>query len=558
MQRVEQAKQEYLDGRLDRREFINLMLKLGVSLPMVGAFLAAHGPLTVTRTALAAPAPVGSQDFVIAGAKEALGFDPVQQNDADSTYIQGLIHDSVAIIDPQFSVKPHLAESWTVSPDGLTYTYKFRKGVKFHNGAELTADDVTFTIERILANKYPEGAKFQKINMISSYRKVDDRTVEIKLKFAYAPFAAAFGNMYIVPKVHVQRVGDAEFTKSPVGCGPFKFVEWVPNDHVRLDAFADYWLVRPKLSRATVRPISENAVAVANLLSGDVDAINDVVGPSLVQLQRNADKVKVYSKTSLSYFWAGFRMLGKPYTDIRFRQAVYMATDFDAAIEAIFPPAIGVRAYGTIPPGLWPRDDAFLKGVALKQDKTRAKRLFDELVGEGVMAPDFKIVVAPPPDDARIRIGEIMVTDLKQLGMNAELWRGDWAAHSDLTLQTNLSVIYMLGTIAAIPDPDANIRWLFGSEGQHAGYLNLKIEPTYKPWDDRIHKAQESKNRTEREQIYRDVQREMMKQVYHIPLYNKNVIMAARTYVKDFNVSQNFSTWDLVKPWASVYLDGKK
>jgi ABC-type transport system substrate-binding protein len=234
-----------------------------------------------------------------------------------------------------------------------------------------------------------------------------------------------------------------------------------------------------------------------------------------------------------------------------------MATDFDAAVKAIFPPEIGVRAYGTIPPGLWPRDDAYLKANALKQDQTKARQLFDTLIKEGVMAKDFKVVVAPPPDDARIRIGEIMVTDLKQLGMNTELWRGDWAAHSDLTLQNNFSVIYMLGTIAAIPDPDANIRWLFGGEGQHAGYLNLKIEPAYKPWDDRIHVALRSKNRQEREQIYRDVQRYMLKQAYHIPLYHKNAIMAARNYVTGFDVSQNFASWDLVKPWANVSLQGK-
>lgn len=558
MKRAEEIKQAYLQGRLDRREFITLMLKLGVSLPVAGAFLAAHGPLQAVQKAFAGAAPAGSQDFVIAGAKEAIGFDPVQHNDADSTYIQGLIHDSVAIIDPQFNVKPHLAETWTVSTDNLTYVYKFRKGVKFQDGTEMTADDVIFSIDRILANKYREGGKYQKISMISSHRKVDDRTVEIKLKFVYAPFAAAFGNMYVVPKAHVQRVGDEEFTKKPVGAGPFKFVEWVPNNRVRLEAFADYWLARPKLARVTVRPISENAVAVANLLSGDVDAINDIVGPNLVVLQRNVDKVKVLNKTSLSYFWAGFRMIGRPYTDLRFRQAIYMATDFDAAIQAVFPAAIGVRAYGTIPPGLWPRDDTFLKGIAPKQNKGRAKELFDELIKEGVMASDFKILVAPPPDDARIRIGEIMVTDLKQLGLNAELWRGDWAAHSDITLQTNFSLIYMLGTIAAIPDPDANIRWLFGSQGGHSTYLNLKIEPGYKALDDRINRAQESKSRDERERIYREVQRHVLRQVYHIPLYHKNVIMAARTHVKDFDVSQSFSTWNVVKPWANVYMEGKK
>ena len=187
----------------------------------------------------AKPAAATGGRLVVAGAKDIRTLDPVQNNDADSTYVYTQVHDSVARIDPQFNIQPALAESWDTSPNGLTYTYRFRKGVSFHDGSTMTADDVVFSIDRIMADRYPEGRKKEKIEMIDSYKKVDDATVEIKLKFPYAPFAAAFGAQMIVPKAAVERLGEVEFARKPIGAGPFRAVEWVPNDHVTLRGFED-------------------------------------------------------------------------------------------------------------------------------------------------------------------------------------------------------------------------------------------------------------------------------------------------------------------------------
>ncbi len=562
-----------LHGRITRREFVKLSVAMGISLTSIGAFLAACSPAPVAPTAPAssapavgaatvAPAPTSApptaaQKLTLAGAKDILNLDPLQVNDADSTYVFGQIHDSVAVIDHQYNVKPNVAEKWQVSDDGLTYVYTFRKGVKFHDGSELKSDDVVFTLDRIMANKFPEGRKKEKIDMIASYKKVDDYTVEIKLKSAYAPFAAAFGNMLIVPKAVVEKVGDAEFGKRPVGCGPFKLAEWTRNDHVALAAFPDYWLTKPKLSQFIIRPIPENAVAVANLLAGDVDAINDVAGANLKQLQGAANKgIVVLNKPSMTYCFIGFRMSGPPFTDPRFRQAIYMATDFDATIKALFPPELAVRAYGPIPPGMWPQDDEYLKSNAYKRDPDKAKALFKQLIDEGVMPKDYVVTIAPPPDDVRIRVSEVMATNLKELGINAEITRLDWTAYTPMLEQSDKNVIYMLATTASIPDPDASIRWLFSKDGAHGRYLKISQFKEYEGWGTQITKAQFSSKQEERAQIYRDLARTMMKQVFHIPLYYKNAVMAKRTYVKDLDVDPMYA-WDIVKPWANVSIEGK-
>ncbi len=562
---------DVLRGKISRRQFITQSLAIGVSMSSITAVLAACSQPAPTaaptvpsgntpQPAANTPVPAAAKEpqrLVIAGAKEAIGLDPHQRNDSDSVYVYELINDTVALIDPGRNLKPQLAESWEASADGLTYTYRFRKGVKFHDGSELTADDVVFTIGRILENKYPEGRKKEKIGMIDSFKKVDGYTVEIKLKYAYAPFEAAFGAMHILPQAVVQKMGDAAFDKAPVGCGPFKFVEWSPKDHVTLEGFQDYWLVKPKLEQITVRPIPENAVAVANLLSGDVDVINDIVGSNLPQLQAAASSgVQVLSQPGNSYFYTAFHVVRKPFTDVRFRKAVYLATDFDAAVKAIFPPEIAQRAYGPVVPGAWPQDDEYLKGIALKQDKAQARALFDELIKEGVMAKDELVTLAPAPSDDRIAIAEVMVTDLKEIGINAELLQLDWTAHAEIC-QGDKNLIYNLGTLPPILDPDVNLRGLYSQESTSGRELNIKIHPQAAEWEAQLEKGRKSQDRKEREEIYRQFARAMMEQVIHIPMYNKKMLMAKHEYVRELALSGQ-ARWDMVRPWANVYIEGKK
>src|SRR5512133_2919986 len=209
--------QEVLRGEITRREFMVRALAMGVSLTGIGTFLAACAPQpsqpaaaptsaaapaapaapAATTAPQAATAPTGPQKLIMANAQDVASLDPLRANDNYSTYVFNLIHDTVAYQDKDFNIKPSLADSWTASADGLTYTYKFRKGVKFHDGSELKADDVLFTIQRILDNKYPEGRKKERIDTIDSFKKTDDYTVEIKLKFPYAAFPASFGAIHI-------------------------------------------------------------------------------------------------------------------------------------------------------------------------------------------------------------------------------------------------------------------------------------------------------------------------------------------------------------------------
>jgi peptide/nickel transport system substrate-binding protein len=226
---------------------------------------------------------------------------------------------------------------------------------------------------------------------------------------------------------------------------------------------------------------------------------------------------------------------------------------FDAVVGVLLPPRLGSRAYGSIPPALWPNDRDALRKMALKEDDAKAKELFRQLIAEGVMPRDYVVQIAPPPDDTRIRLSELLVANLIENGVNAQILRVDWPTYIAM-LEQDRQVIYMLGTVPAYPDPDANIRWLFSSGGQQGRFLNIgKIVPGL---DARLEQAMRSPNRPDREQLYRDIQREMMDRVMHIPLYYLTNSIAMRKWVKDLKPNPSFR-WDFVTPWNSVYIEGR-
>lgn len=496
-------------------------------------------------------APMDGVELRVGSAKDIIALDPVRTNDADSQLVYNLIFDSLALIGPDGKVIPHLAERWTVSSDGLTYTYHLRRGVRFHNGDVLGADDFVFSLQRIFDPANRVGRKWEHISMIKSYEKTGPLTVTVTLQFPYAGFPAALGIQHVVSRRAAEAEG-RDFEKRPVGTGPFKFVERVPNDRVVLSANREYWLKRPLVDRIVFRPIPEAATATAALLSGGVDLIQSVTAGNLKTLISDPN-ISMMSAQANNYVFLGFRMLQPPFSDARFRKAVYHSMNFDAAINVLVPPRLGTRAYGSIPPALWPNDREVLRKSALKEDDTKAKDLFRQLVAEGVMPRDYVIQVAPPPDDTRIRLAELLIANLQENGVNAQILRVDWPTYLAM-LEQDRQVIYMLGTVPAYPDPDANIRWLFSSGGQQGRFLNIRqVVPGL---DARLEQAMRSSSRQEREQLYRDIQREMMDKTLHIPLYYLSNSIAARKWVKDLKPSP-FYRWDFVTPWSNVSIEGR-
>ncbi len=219
----------------------------------------------------------GEQRLVIGMASEPIHLDPMRSNDSASQYAYNLVYDRLVTLDEKLQPAPAAAESWQVSADGTVYTFRLRKGIRFHDGSPLTAEDVKFSFERILDPKNASD-KRSFISVVKQVEVVDPLTVRLRLEAPYAPFLFQ-ARQHIVPKAAAEKAGD-NFTRRPIGSGPFRFVEWQVNDRLALARSDAYWLARPHLEQVVMKPIPDRAVAASNLLAGDVDLIEGAVTPS--------------------------------------------------------------------------------------------------------------------------------------------------------------------------------------------------------------------------------------------------------------------------------------
>jgi peptide/nickel transport system substrate-binding protein len=196
------------------------------------------------------------------------------------------IHDALVKPMPAGDNTPSLAESWTVSKDGLTYEFALRRGVKFHNGDPVTADDVVFSYDRYKG----AAAKLLK-DKVRQVQIVDPGHVRFHLKQPWPDFmtfygTSATGAAWIVPKKYVEKVGDDGFKRAPIGAGPYKVVSFNPGIELVMEAFEGYWRKVPSVKRLVFRSMPDETTRAAALKSGEVDIVYLLSGPTAEQIKK--------------------------------------------------------------------------------------------------------------------------------------------------------------------------------------------------------------------------------------------------------------------------------
>ncbi|MCG8361279.1 MAG: ABC transporter substrate-binding protein [Kiloniellales bacterium] len=325
------------------------------------------------------------------------------------------IMEGLTRIDRDGTVKPALAESWEISPDGLTYRFTLQDGVKFHDGSALEADDVVFSFERARAEDSTNAQKalFEPIDKLEA---ADVRTVVITLKrpTGHFLFNLGWGDAVIVAPE------SAETNKTdPVGTGPFKFKRWVKGDSIELEANPDYWDAAVKLESATFQFIPDPAAAVAAMMAGDVDAFANFPAPeSMGQFDADPRFEVVIGSTEGETILA-INNGRAPFDDIRVRRAIAHALDRQAIIDG------AMFGYGTpIGSHFAPHHPAYVDLTGrYPLDLEAAKALLAEAGhGDGLKAT----LKLPPPTYAR-RGGEIIASQLAKIGIDVELIPVEWA-----------------------------------------------------------------------------------------------------------------------------------
>ncbi|MCG8618145.1 MAG: ABC transporter substrate-binding protein, partial [Desulfobacterales bacterium] len=359
-------------------------------------------------------------------AKEPAKLNPVLIPGIFGEAVAGNIFDSlVSFKESASDAAPGLAERWEISEDGKIYTFFLRKGVNFHNGDAFTAKDVKFTIEAIQAEKNASPSK-EFLSPVASVDIKDDHTVVLNLKAPYAPLLLALGSATcgILPSDLVAKVGMDEFDRKPVGTGPFKFVEWLPDERIVLEKNADYFLGTPNLDKVIFRPIPKPEVMAAEIESGGLDIAHRLTPQDIKRLEED-DRLKVMTIPGLGNSYIGFSQQKAPFSDVRFRKAVYHAVPFDAAIKGIWR-SVGQRAYSWIPDGVFPDDADYMKSRALGYDKAKAKALFDELKKDGVITDGFEFSIYTSQNPYRVKMATAIATELRKYGLKAKVESLEW------------------------------------------------------------------------------------------------------------------------------------
>ncbi len=265
----------------------------------------------------------------IALTADAVHVDPQQGNELVSNIMYAHYYDTLVRRTADLTFVPGLAESWELKDD-LTWVFKLRKGVKFHNGDELKAADVLYTIERarkmFLANL---------VSNITEAKALDDYALQFKTPKPYAVLHMDLSELFILNAKYHQAVGNEQLDLKPMGTGPYKMVEWIKEDHMTMEAFENYYAGPAKIKRVTFRPITNPATRTAALLTGEVDAIQDLSVRDVPRVEAD-NRFKVVSRSSLLNLVLMLDYRDKsptiplpvnPLKDIRVRQAISRAID---------------------------------------------------------------------------------------------------------------------------------------------------------------------------------------------------------------------------------------
>jgi len=323
------------------------------------------------------------------------------------------IFEGLTRFGPDGAVLPALSKSWEVSEDGTVYTFMLNEGVTFHDGTEMNAEDVVFSLDRARAEDSTNAQKALFAG-IASVEAVDALTVKVTLSEPNGnfPFNMAWGDAVIVAPESVETAATA-----PVGTGPFSFAEWVQGDHVRLTRNPDYWGEAPALAEATFKFISDPNAAFAAMMAGDVDAFPNFPAPETLSQFEADPRFSVIVGSTEGETILAMNNKQPPLDDVKLRQAISHAINRQEIIDG------AMFGFGTpIGTHFAPHNPDYVDLTAMSDhDPEKSKALLAEVGEVGPLR-----LMLPPPTYAR-RGGEIIAAQLRSVGIETEITNLEWA-----------------------------------------------------------------------------------------------------------------------------------
>ena len=493
---------------LNRREFLTTT---GLAVGALGV---------ASRTAHAqTPAKAGGT-LISAQTTEATGLDPQLVPALSRSRRSPLTYNQLVRFDPDMTPQPELAESWQISPDGLTWTFKLRQGVKFHDGQEFTSADVKFTFDRLLEKSQSGKSDFNAVDKVEPAGK---HTVKFVTKEPFAALVAALGGFwgFIVSEAGVKKYGD--LNKNALGTGPFILEDWKVEQQMVFKRNPNYWKKGlPHADELIVRVIPDEANIVAALRTGQIHHafIEDNKNFNLLKEEKS---LTGYRSSRLGYDYLNMSANRGPLKDVRVRQAISWAVDRSQVMRVATAGFGRLTAPATAPMKQWQlSEEQWMKYY--KPDVEKAKKLMAEAgVANGftvkcMVIPTFPTMVSGAP---------VIAQQLKRIGINMEIenveyaiWIKRWQAHDfDMTMNST----------PGYADPDvAFFRALHSTKGQNWNSWSVPAV------DALLEEGRRTMDPKKRKEIYDRVQIAILENVPHLWLYSADLIDFTQASVKGF------------------------
>lgn len=522
------------EGKISRRAAI----QRGTAVGLGAASLMALGAMPLAAAQDATPNPDAKTGGIL---KVGLSADPAELDPHKTSltaawHVIEHVYNGLVTTNPSLEPVPSLAESWEISEDGLTYTFNLRQGVLFHNGREMTGEDVKYSYERILDPETASPAQ-PDLESIETITVVDDYTVEILVKQADSSFLAKLmgSSLAIVPSEVVEAEGDLMNTM--VGTGPFKFVEYVPNSMLVVEANPDYFEEGlPYLDGIEFQIVPDNTARTTALSSGTVDFIEYAPAQDLPIFESD-DSIVVAGDQNTNIRYFAFNTEREPFNDPKVRQAISMVVDRTPIIDAaIF--GAGQPTNILFPATYWAGYESEIPAPDIEGAKA--------LLAEAGYPDGFTTELHSWSQYAFLSNAAVVLQEqLKQIGIESELRFEENAVYLENYFASNFD-ISVTGTSAYV-DPNDVIyqNFISTSSTNAARYMSEEM-------DSLILAGMEETDQAARAEIYVQIQELIKTDLPWVNLFIASQYEAMKSYVMDYDHFPTGSNMSFKKVWLDV------